>query len=236
MLRIAGFYPTTALIDGETIRLRITRFTKDDDLWFNPTFERVGRDQAATSSEVIDFALKYRQRMAAEQGVPLEKIDLLDPLVAEGLFEATLTPDAKQARRAEEDRRIREGTEFCHESIRRYVTVEPGQIYDEARSRDVVNGEDLVRVFEGRPDVLVQLQALIRIENRLTAEQKKRLWSQPGSPTSSPASSPAAGPTPDATVGSAASAGSAGNGHAPVRRPRKRSGGTTKSSASSVPS
>lgn len=237
MLTVSNAYKTTLRIDGEPIAIRVKRFTKDDALWFHPTFERIKRDEAAAIDELQRFAVRYRRQLAELRGVDESAVETtFEDWFLAGLIEAEIGPEATRARRAREDARQREGDAFAIEAIGRFVTVERGQVFDADAGREILNGDDLAQYFIARRDVIIELLSTISLENQLTPAQKKKLSSLSDSPPTSPASATGAGPRPAATADAAAPSTTAATGPVPARRVRRRSGATTRSSASPVPS
>ena len=78
--------------------------------------------------------------------------------------------------------------EFIEDSISSFVSIDPNQIEDDGRP--VVTGEDLIRMFCARADVLMALYQAIYAENFLGKAQKKILrtlpFFSPGSAASMP--------------------------------------------------
>jgi hypothetical protein len=237
MLTVSNTYKTTIKIDGEPIAIRVKKFTKEDALWFHPTFERIKRDEAAALDELQRFAVTYRRKQAEHRGVPEDQIEArFDDWFLVGLIEAELGPEKTAERRAREDTRQREGDAFAIAAIGRFVTFDRGQIFDEDAGREIVNGEDLATHFIARRDVIIELLAQISLENQLSPEQKKRLSLLSASTPTSPASETDDGPRPDATAGSVAPSTTAPTAPAPDRPDASLSGATTASTPTSVPS
>lgn len=207
-LSVNNYYPLTLTIDGEAVRLRIKRFTRADDLWFGPTFDHLHRNAAAADDELLQFGIKYKKALADIKGVDVDKIPPPDPSYLVGLLEAELGTEKTAERRAAEKTRIEESNTFAREALGKFVTVEKGDVIDQTTGREVVNGDDLFDLFQARPDVIVEILASIRLENRLSAEQKKRLSELSASLTTS-APPKASGPIPDATAAAVESEGSA---------------------------
>ena len=67
--------------------------------------------------------------------------------------------------------------QFVEDSITAYVTVDPDQIVDDGRP--VVSGEDVIRTFCSRADVLTAFYQLVYASNFLGKVQKKILSEQP---------------------------------------------------------
>jgi hypothetical protein len=128
---------------------------------------------------------------------------------------AELSADAQAAWQRQVEQEEADEIAFLSEAITAYVSLEPGQVREATPEgdRDIVTGEDILRVWGNKIDDLRALAALIRIENDLTDTRKKALRSLYGLGGSSPApASEAAGNAPEpivAPVDAKASAGSA---------------------------
>lgn len=108
----------------------------------------------------------------------------------------------------ERDARSTAARQFMEDSITAYVSVESGQIIDDGRP--VASGEDLIRTFAARADVLGAFYQSIYTENFLGKAQKKILNAQPFfAPGSERSIASAAGAAPASTAGSAGSSSSA---------------------------
>lgn len=80
--------------------------------------------------------------------------------------DVTLSPE-------DEDQSEQKAKDFLVQAVSQFVTVEPGYIYLDDSDVPLTKGEDLVRTFGARDDVLSELLLLIFMENRLNAEQKE---------------------------------------------------------------
>lgn len=89
-------------------------------------------------------------------------------------------PEPSEARA----RRNADAEVWVRDVLTRFVTLPPGQI--EYEGRNVVDAAELIDIFGGRPEVMIQLLALVASENRLSEDAKKNfrslLNSQYGSP------------------------------------------------------
>ena len=118
------------------------------------------------------------------------------------------TADVTAEEKAAHDEAARQ---FVEDSIAAYVTVAPGQIVDD--EKPVTSGEDLIRLFCARADVLTALYQAIYVENFAGKAVKNVLSSQPVfSPGSIPTRTPIlAGDGPGPTAASAEHSGTASN-------------------------
>jgi hypothetical protein len=93
--------------------------------------------------------------------------------------------------------------DFVEESIRAYVSIDAGQITDDGH--DVTTGDDLIRSFCSRADVLGAFYGSIYTENFLGLAQKKISRARPAFSPGSASSLETGGRTPAPTAGSAGS-------------------------------
>lgn len=239
MLHLSNHHKTTVTLEGSEVRLRIKKFTKDEDLAFSPTFEYFGRQQAAFDEDERRFRERYLAERATVRGVPVEQLpkeDVPNEVALRGLLEASLSEEARAKRRQAEHVHKEQGDAFAVEAIGKYVSVEPGQIYDEDRSAEILTGEDLARHFEGRPDVLADLTREIFLQNRLSSAQKKTFSLLRASMAISAASATGTGPTPGATAENAGPSTTAGSAPATGESSPIPFGATALSTATAVPS
>ena len=152
MLRVSKHHRSTLYIDDEPCKFVFKKLSIDEDTAFNQEFERLGKKHRA---EQLD--LRPRE---GEEGLTEAQIE------AKRYFALTAEDRAKfdAQDQAEADR----GNQFAKDAIAAYVSAEPGQIFDEDEQRPVLTGEDLVRHFGSRPDVLRDLVGEIYLVNRLS--------------------------------------------------------------------
>lgn len=241
MLTVSKFHSATVTIDGAEIRLRIKKLTKEEDLWFVPAFEHNSREEAAFTAEVNRFRETYLTERADRLGLAsveaLPKEELPNAVTLVGLLEASLPSDeARAVRRAREQAWLERGQQFSVEAIAKFVTIEPGQIFDEDLQREITSGSELVAHYAARPDVLSDLVQEIFLQTRLTPAQKKTLSLLRASATTSAPSETADGPRPDATVASAEPSTTAATVPATAPPAPSPSGATASSSSPDAPS
>jgi hypothetical protein len=237
MISVSKHFSTTLHIDGQRVAIRISKFTPEDSAWFVPRFEMQGRDFSAAQEELQQFAERWRMKEAQARGVPPTDVPLPDEDRLTVLYEQELGPERTAQRRRDEIARDEAGNAFAMEAITRFVSVEPGQIYDTDIAREVLTGADFAQHFiGGRPQVIFSVMARIFAENRLPDEIKKKLSLQFDSRPTSPASSTAAGPRPAGTAPSAAAPATAATARARGPRGKSLSGPMPRSSAGSAPS
>lgn len=82
------------------------------------------------------------------------------------------TPDQRAARELAAEEAERAAKKFLATAIGDYVAVEAGHIFVDDAQESITKGDDLVRLFGSRDDVLSDLLMQIFMENRLNAEQK----------------------------------------------------------------
>lgn len=236
MLTVTNHHKTTLLIDGESVRLRIARFTREQHIAFNAEFDFINRESEALQLEVARFRARHVQALAQEQGVAPEAVTSPSGVTLNGLLEAELGAEATTARRAREIALAERGTLFAQAAIASYVSVEPGQIYDESAGREVLTGADLAAVYASRDDVQSELLAAILQQNRLSAQEKKVLSWQHGSPRTSAVSLTDAGPRPATTAAPVAPLTTAAPAAVTDGPATSRSGRTARSRPPSAPS
>ncbi len=186
MLRVSKNYKATLHIDSEPVKFLIRKLTVEQYTEFAQEFQRLGKMNVGEN-------LDARPR-AGEDGLTAEEI--------QGKRYHELSVEARAALdKAERDEAAR-GNTFAVDSITSYVVAEPGQIFDEDEERELTSGEDMVRHYGARPDVLRDLVGEIFLQNRLSEEDKKKLRLLRASMRSSPAPR-ASGNAPDATAPSA---------------------------------
>lgn len=134
---------------------------------------------------------------------------------------------------------LRLNAEWQSDVFDRFVTAEPGQVFDEGEDgarREVTNGRELTDMFPGN-DAFVDVIMRLYIEHKLTPEQKKRLQLRSGSDSGSngEANPGTAGGKPAPTAASVANVPSAVDAGAMVDPSDTSSGTTVPSSSESVP-
>lgn len=240
MLRVSSYFNRTITIDGEPVQVRVKRFNREEQIAFATSYDFINREQAAFDSEVRRFGRRHLAAVAAERGVDVEALprdERLDDVQLIGLFEATLTTEDRDARRAREQALAQRGSAFTVQCISDYITVEPGQIVDDDSGREVLSGADLAGYFMAREqDVLVSLMAAIVEENRLSPDQKKIYASLRASAAISPRPATTDGPRPAGTADAVAPSTIARPGPATAHPSPSQSGATTASSATGAPS
>lgn len=206
MLRVSKFHKSTIYIDGEACRLRIHKLAVGEFTKFAHEFERLGKLHNAEQ-------LELRPR-PDEDGLKPEQI-------AAKRYGALSVEERRQLE-AEEIAENDRSNEFAIESICKYVTLEPEQVYDEDAGRSITTGEEIVAHFGSRPDVLRDVVAEIFLVNRLSEADKKKLQLLRASMRTSSATAAATGNAPAPTAGSAepltsapSEAASEGNAHSP---------------------
>lgn len=195
MLRVSKTYKSTLHIDDEPVRLVIKKLSQDEFTDFSHEFDRLGKIHTA---EQLDL----RPR-AGEEDLTREQIE------AKRYFE--MSAEERTKFEADDKAEAARSNEWARAVIVQYVSAEPGQIYDEDENRELTSGEDLVRHFGARPDVLRDLVGEIFLVNRLSDEDKKKLLLLRASMRSLREQAAATGATPAPTAGSVESEISATN-------------------------
>jgi hypothetical protein len=214
MIRVKNYFPATIHIDGEPVRLRIKRLTREQWVTFSLEFERMKR--ATRGAELV------LERRPGEEGLDV------DDLEAKRWVEKT--PEEREVAMQEEQREQERQAQFAVDTITDYVSAEPDQIFDEDAGAMVTSGADLVRVFAQRHDVLSTLVAEVFLENRLSADQKKVLRLLRDSARGSADSETAPGERPGPTAGNVGPEGSASPAAA-TDSPEPMASGMTESSS-----
>jgi hypothetical protein len=158
-------------------------------------------------------AAQTAARASEERGVPVEPALIDDPTDDEArvslaptdsrvltAFEADLTWEQLEARRAEDLTFAQLADAFTTESIAKYVTVDADCILDEDTNSWVTSGEAFTAKFASRTDILATAMSEIYLQHSLSDDDKKKLSSQRASQRFSLALATARGKTPAATV------------------------------------
>jgi len=214
-VKVASSYPTTLYIDGEPLRLRVKKLTREQWIDFSAEMERSGR--LLRGRELL-----LKDRQPGEDGLTSEQVEA-KRFMALSLHEREAQLEAEKA---EELR----AAAFTDASISAYVTAEADALYDEEAGRYVTDGADIVRLFGQRPDVLAEILTAVLLENRLSAEQKKTLQVLRASQRGSSGRAVAPGTTPDSTAAPAESEASAASADATGSPETSPSGATAPSS------
>lgn len=181
MLQYTSKHKVTIPIDGESIRVVIARIPDGE-------FRHVA---------TIWNAIVLRQSRPIDRR-PGEDDGLTDvQVLAKRDAELSLEQRAEQRARARVD--DDEEYQFTKDTITKYVTFEPDQVFDDGAM--VVDGEAILRTFGSRSDVLGLLMTQVILQNKLTETQKKTLQSRFDSASTSLAPETPAGekPAPIAT-------------------------------------
>jgi hypothetical protein len=183
MIRIQKCFPVTLQVDGESVKFKIRRLTQDEYTAFSMEFMRLGKLHEVEQ-------LELRPHDEDERAMSERQLE------AKHWHE--LAPEERVRREAQDKAEADRGNAFAAEVLTAYVTVEPDQIFDEETGLMVTSGADLVRAYGSRPDVLSDLVGEIFLQNRLSADDKKKLQLlralRPGS--TGPAMAPGAKPEP----------------------------------------
>lgn len=221
-MQVHAHYKTTTIIDdpdtGADVEVRtcIKRLTLDE---FSAFYSNYVKSANAPSDALVARQPDHPDEMArvAEGGAFV----LSDVVVRERRL-AAMTEDERTRFDNMDAAEEAFSRRFLADTITRFVTFEPDQVWDDSsgEKKAVVKGEDIVRIYGGRQDVLRQLLQAVMFENTMSAAQKKVLRSrsafersltarQPGAAGTRPAPSapgaePAALPTsegaPDRTT------------------------------------
>lgn len=213
-MKVRSYYPTTIQIDdpdtGElvTVRVRIKRLTLEQASRFKRDFYRSGNPPtAALLARTPD---RDEQAKTTVNGVE-QYVLPADVIRARRLAEMSDAERAELLRHEDEEEQF--SIEFLAGVIRDYVSIEDGQLYEDVEGgeqRPIISGEDVLRVYGGRSDVLRGLLWAVFAENTLDAAAKKASRSLFDSARSSDARPSAApGPTPAPTAADAGTAASA---------------------------
>ncbi len=213
-MKVRSYFPVTLNVDGEEIMLRVKRMTLNEFFDYNAMLARVGRPTAQRfTSQSVDTPDKHEHWLAE------------------------LTPEKRAEYQAAANADEAEAKDFIVDVFSRFVTVERGLTEEtpDGTERSITKGEDLLRVFGARQDVLGQVMEAVRRENTLDASQKKALKSRVASSPSSTAPKKArAGRKRATTARRAAKGDSADNGDATGGK-NPRSGSTERGDAPSSP-
>lgn len=172
------------------------------------TLSSVHKTTIRIDDEPVEVHVK---RMTRGEGIAFERE-----------FQRFLTPKG-QLTPEEKDQHEANARTFIEDSIATYVSVPAGQIVEDERS--LTTGEDLIRAFCTRKDVLLGFYQAIYSENFLGRALKNALSSQPiFSPGSRPPLKTAVGNAPAPIASSAGNTGTASNDTATAQTPTDPSG------------
>lgn len=191
-------YPATVTIDGRPLRIRVKKFTLDEYTTFQRKFQRIG----ITGKKDQVFIEQHRRRDDSRVDWK-DGLEPVDHVLAR--LELEQSEAERDARRLRDDAEEAFAREFLVESVTKFVTVEPGQLYRRQSQAPITAGADLLQAFAARQDVLQELLSVIYVENCLSDDIKKKLKALSDSePSSTPATPTAAGdrPAPTATPAS----------------------------------
>lgn len=204
MIVVKKDYPTVIDLDGETVRIRVTRLTVEQASAFNRDLYQSAHPESS--------ALVCRQESGPEQEKKLVTIGTQEiPVFVVSDEEIR---DRRIAEMSVEDQseyhdRVREEMDFAlkflKDTLTRYVAVEPGQIIEEGPPVvDVTTGAQMLRLYGGRQEILGQLLTAVRTQNTWDEDSKKKWRSLFDSAHSSDARRSAApGETSGLTAGDA---------------------------------
>jgi len=224
-------FPVTLTIDGRGVRFRIARLDINDYTRFNTGFQRCGVIMRRTEARIerdrktVTYTagqLIPNPRRGAKDQPPMipAPTDGVRPETDDEVLirvELESTPEAITARLEQDAADETFSRTFVIDAITRFVSIDPGQLTRRAKPGDgptvvrrdeagvdVVDlrtGEDLLRSFGARQEILQLVLAQIYLENYLSEAQKKRLRAPRDSDSSSNGSTPtAAGDRPAATA------------------------------------
>ncbi len=188
-VRLRNYYPRTIVVDADggevEIPIRVRRFTPDQLVEFqvgwsfcqNPPSER------AIYRKPDEMEFRSGTTMYVIPPAEIRRRRLVEMTEAERVaFEAADRADAEHVR------------VFCSEQVSTHVTVDPTVKLvvedDQGDPRTVKTGADLVAVFGGNLETLMEFTAAIWFENTLSPAKKKALRARSASTTSSAPSSP----------------------------------------------
>lgn len=210
-------------VDGKVVRLRIAHMTVDEYMAFDISMQRwrrmgacrvptrvVGSDEMAEVPVMttVDLAGKPLDAPVQAQdpttGKPLTRLAMSDNEVQLRRLRE-MTPDQREAWEIVNERDELWARKFVLDTLRQYVTVEPGDL------EGVTTGEELVRYCHNQRGVLHETLSDVLLLNSLTPGQKKALQSLRASRSGSPSSSvPAPTDSGDGPAPTAAPAGAPG--------------------------
>ncbi len=220
-IAVLDSYPTTLHVDDRTIDIRVKAFTLDEYSAFTRDFAKAGR---ISKRDQLFLDQRRKPVIDRETGEPQKETRVVDGVEKTvTVFEDDATVLARiELEETDDERAKREGRDaadeefsrkFTIESITRFVSVEPRQLVD-ANDESLTTGEDLLRRYAARQDVLSAVLEAIYLENVLSDEQKKTLRSlrdsqrssiEPTSTTAGASPAPTAPPA-DAPDGAASAA------------------------------
>lgn len=222
-MKVKSYYPVTLTIDGEEIAFRIKRMTVEEYIEFKGAFIEAG-------SPTIEKFVSRSQDECERDEKGNYRITL-EELGRRWLEKATV--EQRQEYEKAERARSERDNKFAIDAISKYVTVESGllEVTSDGSEQSITEGEDILRIFGAREDVLQQILNSIWSENMLSANQKKALKSLTDSKPSSAGQKKARrGQKRKTAAGHVETKASANSG--PVNgRPRGRSGSTGRKTA-----
>jgi len=187
-MKIQTFYPITLdLEDPDTgerqaIRARVARLTLEQCAAFNRDLYRSANPPSASLiARQPDGPEQARRTLTLEPGRTIEGAFIVPADEVRARRLAEMAPDARAAFEALEDAEASAADRFVRESITAYVSIEPGQLFEDGPDGapvPIVTGADVVRAFGGRVDVLQACLRSIRNENTLSPSAKKALRSR----------------------------------------------------------
>jgi hypothetical protein len=208
-------YPIELQIDGASIDATVTRFTLAQFSEFKRGWNRLNEPH---SERLISVRMpgEEQERLPKEDGTPGEFAISAEEIRRRRLVEMTDEQRAEYNRLHDEEEAF--AAQLMEEMLSRHLRIKPGQIEVEdpdgvLPSAEVRTGEEFVRMFGGRDEVLGAAFRAIYIQNILPESVKNSLSSQsasqPGSSGSEQTDPKVSGLRPDARAESASSEGSA---------------------------
>lgn len=223
------YFPYTATIDGDEVRLRLSRLNFDEALAFKDGMEDLLRP-------VIEQFVS-RQPDGPEQ----ERDEKGDYVVS---FEAIceqrrtlMTPDQREALREAERAHEARARVLVKDVFTRFVDVERGPMIEQedGKERALASGVDFLDWYAMRDtEVWLPVVMALFLENTLNADQKK-VWQLPAASRPSSAGRRGHGPRRKTTAARVATAGSAATADV-TATPAGPSGSTARSSSPPAPS
>lgn len=227
-MKVRPYYPVTLDIDGEDVALRIKRMSMEEHSDFS---RRFAKTSTPTYVRFVSRGTSVEEQAQDDKG---EYVLSFEKLAEIQLREMSPEKRVEYDEASEADEA--EAKKFLTWVFTEFVTVAKGLIeeLEDGKEQSVTSGDDLLRIFGARQDVIQEVLGLVQRENQLDERQKKALLSPTDSSPSSSAPEPdRAGPKPETTVSRVETEDSAVNEHATSQQ-KDQSGSTAESPSTSV--
>lgn len=213
-------YSTPFAIDGQPVRLLVSRLTVAEALAFDRNYRMLERIYQRNALDLRQWRTQYdaafpedgpevdwqtppdvkdpnfevfAKQLAARERWNVARSD--DTIAYRDLHETDADREAREAREARDDAWA---NTFLTEALTKYITFEAGQLLN---GEPVSTGADLLRMFGARIGVLFDLISAIRVQNVWTDDAKKKWALRFGFvPSLAPSTQTASGDAPATTA------------------------------------